>query len=175
MLFLLAGNTIDPSVSVPSAAAASPMALAMALPELEPEGPAFSKNGHVACPPRPEKPDGTSPRKCDHSDRLAFPSRSAPALRSFAATVASRGGTEPSRENDPTQVVNILSSPRGCANPQWYSCLSNKTGLMQAKRIQIDSLPSLMSVAMLSLSRIGIPCKGPREPFSFRSTSSAAA
>jgi hypothetical protein len=61
------------------------MALAMALPELEPEGSAFSKNGHVACPPRPEKPDGTLPRKLDHSDRLAFPRRRAPALRSLAA------------------------------------------------------------------------------------------
>lgn len=37
-LFRLLGRTIDPVVSLPNEAAASPMAVAMPLPELEPNG-----------------------------------------------------------------------------------------------------------------------------------------
>ncbi len=72
-LFLLLGERIDPSVSLPSVPAASPMAALMALPELDPEGSALGKYGFVACPPRPEKPEGTFPLKFAHSERLALP------------------------------------------------------------------------------------------------------
>lgn len=47
-LFLLLGLKIEPSVSLPSAPVASPMAELIALPELEPEGSAFAKYGFVA-------------------------------------------------------------------------------------------------------------------------------
>ena len=42
-LFLLLGDTIDPSVSLPSAAAARPILLPIPLPELEPDGSAPGK------------------------------------------------------------------------------------------------------------------------------------
>lgn len=103
-LFLLLGLKIDPSVSLPRAPAARPIAELIPLPELEPDGSAFGKYGFVACPPRPENPEGTFPRKFAHSLRLAFPRRIAPDFRSFAATVASRGTTEPRRAKDPAVV-----------------------------------------------------------------------
>ena len=44
-LFLLLGETIEPSVSLPSAAAVKPMDVPIPLPELDPEG---SPNGRYA-------------------------------------------------------------------------------------------------------------------------------
>ena len=103
-LLLLLGEIIEPSVSVPSAPALSPIALAMPLPELEPDGSPSRTYGLVACPPRPEKPEGTLPRKCAHSERLAFPRMIAPAARNFEATCASRGTIEPSSAKEPAVV-----------------------------------------------------------------------
>ena len=103
-LFLPLGHTIDPSVSEPSAAAASPIALATPLPELEPHGSPRGTYGALVWPPRPEKPEGTFPRKLAHSERFAFPSRIAPAARSLAATCASRGTMEPRSANEPAVV-----------------------------------------------------------------------
>ena len=95
---------IEPSVSEPSVAAASPTAPAIPLPELEPDGLPSGTYGFVPCPPRPQNPDGTVPRQFAHSDRLVFPSRIAPAARSFPATVASPATTDPSRACDPAVV-----------------------------------------------------------------------
>ena len=103
-LFLPLGHTIDPSVSEPSAAAASPIALATPLPELEPHGSPKGTYGPLVWPPRPEKPEGKFPRKFAHSERVAFPSRIAPAARSLAATCASRGTMEPRSANEPAVV-----------------------------------------------------------------------
>lgn len=95
-LFALLGSTIDPSVSVPSVAAVSPIAAAIPLPKLEPDGLPSGTYGLDACPPRAENPEGTpAPRKFAHWERFALPRRIAPAARSFAATCASRGTTEP--------------------------------------------------------------------------------
>ena len=124
-LFLLLGDTMLPSVSLPSAAAARPIALPIALPELEPDGSACGKYGLVACPPRPDHPDARSPRKCAHSDRFALPaiaivrqtwihhegdgccgapSMIAPALRRFFTTPASSGTTDRSKLKEPAVV-----------------------------------------------------------------------
>lgn len=100
-LLRLLGLIIDPSVSLPNAPAASPIALPTALPELEPDGSTKGKYGEVVWPPRPEKPEGTAPRKLAHSERLALPRIIAPAARRCEATVASRGTTEPRRANEP--------------------------------------------------------------------------
>ena len=159
---------IDPSVSVPRAAAASPIAVPIPLPELDPDGSPSGTYGLVAWPPRPENPDGTLPRKCAHSERFAFPRRIAPAARSFAATCASRGTTDPSRANEPAVVFMPVQGGTGqCRTTQYlratdsYSCMGR--------------LPSLCKVAMLSLRSIGIPCRGPRGPSKRRSRSSSAA
>src|SRR3954468_1481152 len=124
---LFEGETIDPSVSVPMATAHRLAADAAPDPELDPDGFRSSAYGFLVCPPRPLHPlDECVDRKFAHSLRLALPSRIAPAARSFAATVESRTGIEPSSAYDPAVVV-IRSA-----------------------------------VSMLSLSRIGMPCNGPR-------------
>lgn len=96
-LHWLLGLMIEPSVSEPSVAVASPIAPAIPLPELEPDGLPRGTYGLVPCPPRPQNPEGTVPRQFAHSERLVFPRRIAPAARSLAATVDSPSTTEPSR------------------------------------------------------------------------------
>ena len=104
-LLISLGDTIEPSVSEPKAAAHSPMAVPIPLPELDPEGSPRGTYGLLDCPPLPENPDGTFPRKLAHSLRFAFPNRIAPAARNFAATWASRGTTEPRRAKDPMKLL----------------------------------------------------------------------
>src|ERR1700680_3328421 len=94
------GQRIDPSVSVPSDAAARFAAMAAPEPELEPQGERSSTYGLRVCPPRPLQPlEEASPRKFAHSLRLVLPRITAPASRSFRATKASRGGLGSSRAN----------------------------------------------------------------------------
>src|ERR1700680_306306 len=86
----LAGQTIEPSVSVARAAAAKLAAVAAPEPELEPHGLRSRMYGLPHWPPRPLQPlDEWVDRKLAHSLRLALPSRTAPASRSSPATVAS--------------------------------------------------------------------------------------
>jgi hypothetical protein len=99
-----------------------------------------STYGFFAWPPRALQPlDECVERKFAHSLRFAFPSSTAPAARSLAATAESREGIEPARASDPAVVV-IRSA-----------------------------------VSMLSLTRIGTPCNGPRTRPARRSASSASA
>src|SRR4051794_25034010 len=80
------GEVIDPSVSLPTAAAAKLAATAAPEPELEPEGVRSSAYGFRHCPPRPLQPDDEwVERKFAHSLILVLPSRMAPASRSRAA------------------------------------------------------------------------------------------
>src|SRR3954447_10751828 len=53
---LFDGDTIEPSVSVPMAAAARLAAIAAPEPELEPDGLGASAYGFFVCPPRPLHP-----------------------------------------------------------------------------------------------------------------------
>src|SRR5437868_8538275 len=130
------GHTIEPSVSVPIAAAQRLAATAPPEPELEPHGLRSRTYGFFACPPRPLQPlVECVERKFAHSLRFALPRKTAPAARSLAAMKASCGAIDPSRARDPAVVV-ILSA-----------------------------------VSMLSLSRIGIPCNGPRTRPAFLSRS----
>src|SRR5260370_34125165 len=109
------GQRIEPSVSVPRAAAARFAAMAAPEPELEPQGVRSSTYGLRVCPPRPLQPlVELSPRKLAHSLRLVLPRITAPASRSFRATNASRGTLAPTRASDPAVVcipsaVAILS------------------------------------------------------------------
>src|SRR5437660_12664480 len=78
----VAGDTMDPSVSVPMAAAHRLAATATPDPELDPDGVRSSAYGLRHCPPRPLQPlDECVDRKLAHSDRFAFPSNTAPAAR----------------------------------------------------------------------------------------------
>src|SRR5262245_19159695 len=85
------GLTIEPSVSVPTAAGARPAAGATPEPELEPAGERSSTYGFRVWRPRPLQPlDEAVERKFAHSARLVLPSRTAPASRRLASRGASR-------------------------------------------------------------------------------------
>ncbi len=93
---LVAGETIDPSVSVPIATAQRFAEAAAPDPELEPDGLRSSAYGLCVCPPRPLQPlDECVERKFAHSLRFVLPRITAPASRSRATRNASTGGTDP--------------------------------------------------------------------------------
>src|SRR5882672_6642699 len=134
-----AGQTIEPSVSVPIAPAQRFADTAPPDPELDPHGFRSSTYGFFACSPRPLQPlVEWVERKFAHSLRLALPRKIAPAALSFAAMNESCIGVDPASASDPAVVV-IRSA-----------------------------------VSTLSLSRIGIPCSGPRTFPALRSRSSAS-
>src|SRR5215207_11581650 len=84
------GQTIEPSVSVPTAATARSAAATTAEPELEPHGFRSRTYGMFVWPPMPLQPlDEGLERKLAHSDRLALPMMIAPAALSLAAMNAS--------------------------------------------------------------------------------------
>src|SRR5690606_24458870 len=91
MPLTLAGHVIEPSVSVPIAAQASPAATAAPLPEEEPQA-----LRSVACGFRVRPPTALHPlverveRMFAHSDKLVLPSAAPPASRSRAIRGASR-------------------------------------------------------------------------------------
>src|SRR4051794_17194622 len=80
----VAGETIDPSVSVPIATAHKLADPAAAEPELDPDGLRSSTYGFFVRPPRPLQPEvDRVPRKFAHSLRFVLPRITAPASRSF--------------------------------------------------------------------------------------------
>ena len=86
----LAGHTMEPSVSVPTASGAMPAATATPEPELEPDGLRSSAYGFAAWPPRVLQPlVEWVDRKLAHSDRFALPMITAPAERSRVTRKAS--------------------------------------------------------------------------------------
>src|SRR5437868_10408801 len=104
------GETIEPSVSVPTAMAQKLAAVAAPEPELEPDGERSSAYGLRPCPPRPLQPlEEWEERKLAHSLRFVLPRITAPAARRRAAMNASRGAGEPARASEPA-VVHILSA-----------------------------------------------------------------
>src|SRR5579883_2708603 len=109
------GETIDPSVSVPTATAQKLAAAATADPELDPEGVRSVEYGLRVCPPRPLQPlHDCVERKFAHSLRLALARITAPAARSRSTIKASRGAVAPTSARDPAVVcirsfVAILS------------------------------------------------------------------
>src|SRR5690625_2401850 len=102
-----AGQMIEPLVSVPIATVVKPAATAAAEPELEPHALRSSTYGLRVSPPRPLQPLlASDERKLAHSLKLVLPRITAPAWRSFAATVASRGAGAPVMASEPA-VVSI--------------------------------------------------------------------
>ena len=134
---MLAGDVIEPSVSLPSDAAHRLAAVAAAEPLLDPDADRSSAYGLRHWPPRALHPEtDCTPRRFAHSERFALPRMIAPAARSFAITNASRGAGASARASEPA-VVSIESP-----------------------------------VSMLSFTRIGMPCNGPRNLPAARSASS---
>src|SRR5215208_416991 len=102
-----AGQTIEPSVSVPTATAARAAAMATAEPELEPQGETLRSYGLRHWPPRALQPlDERGERKLAHSLMFVLPRSRAPACRSCCATKASRRGRAFTRASEPA-VVSI--------------------------------------------------------------------
>src|SRR5579863_2341292 len=100
-----AGQTTEPSVSLPTATAQRLAAVAAPEPELDPQGLRSSTYGFRVCPPRPLHPLlEWLERMFAHSLRLVLPRITAPDSRNFCATNESRAGFDPSRANDPAVV-----------------------------------------------------------------------
>ena len=101
------GDTIEPSVSVPTAAAHRPTATAAPEPLLEPDGFRSSACGLLVCPPRALQPlVDRGDRMLAHSLKFVLPKITAPAARSRATTAASCFGRgAPTNASDPAVVI----------------------------------------------------------------------
>src|SRR5207253_10904899 len=98
------GQTIEPSVSVPTAATARSAAEPTPEPELEPHGLRSRTYGMFVWPPMPLQPLDDGPeRKLAHSDRFALAMMIAPAAFNFIAMNAS-AGVLPARAQEPAVV-----------------------------------------------------------------------
>src|SRR5699024_6046652 len=103
------GDTIEPSVSVPTASVARLAAIAAPEPELEPLVLRSRAWGLRVWPPRPLQPlTEWVERMLAHSDKFVLPMMTAPAARRRSATKASRVARTPSRASEPALVL-ILS------------------------------------------------------------------
>src|SRR5436309_14033208 len=92
----VAGETIEPSVSVPIATAQRLAATATPEPELDPDGVRSRAYAPPHCPPPPPQPlDARVARKSAHSQRFALPTSPTPTARSRATRQAPRGGPTP--------------------------------------------------------------------------------
>src|SRR5439155_19799097 len=104
------GQTTEPSVSVPTAAAQRFAPVAVPEPELEPQALRSSAYGFLVSPPRPLHPlVEWLERMFAHSLKLVLPRITAPASRSFRATPESCDGLDPTSASEPA-VVCILSA-----------------------------------------------------------------
>src|SRR5689334_6214635 len=104
------GQTIEPSVSVPTAATARSAAAATPEPELEPHGLRSRTYGMLVWPPIPLQPleDGAD-RKLAHSDRLALPMMIAPAAFSRCTMNASLGVLPASAQEPAVVAMPVVS------------------------------------------------------------------
>jgi hypothetical protein len=112
-----AGQVIDPFVSVPRAADASPAATAAAEPELDPHGSYATLRPLNVCPPRLLHPlVDLLPRKFAHSLKLVLPNIKPCASCRRLTTGASAAGTFAAIASEPAVVampcVSMLSLTR---------------------------------------------------------------
>src|SRR5439155_18388022 len=105
------GQTIEPSVSVPTAATARSAAALTPEPELEPHGLRSSTYGMLLWPPMPLQPLDDGPeRKLAHSDRLAFAMMIAPAAFSRCTMNASLGVLPASAQGPAVVGIPVVST-----------------------------------------------------------------
>src|SRR5262245_4524948 len=113
-----AGQTIDPSVSVPTAIGASPAATAAPEPDDDPPAERSRAWGLRQSPPTALHPElDEDERKFAHSERLVLPRTIAPALRSLDTSGASAFGPVSASAKEPAVVpigptVSMLSLTR---------------------------------------------------------------
>jgi hypothetical protein len=147
---LPAGQTIDPSVSLPTAPAQKFNAGATAEPELDPQGSKSRRYGSRVNPPRALQPlNGAKPRKFAHSDRLALPRMTAPSFRNRPATVAWAGTLLPSSASEPAVVsmspLNAMLSFRitgiPCSGPRM-----KPARLSSSRRIAVATACGFVSI-----------------------------
>src|SRR5580692_5650783 len=106
----LDGETIEPSVSVPTASGAKPADRPAAEPELEPDGLRSSAYGLAVWPPSVDQPlVERVDRKLAHSDMLALARMIAPAARS-RETMNASGGRAASSAGEPA----VVGKPATC-------------------------------------------------------------
>src|SRR6185436_1147283 len=104
--FVVDGQTIEPSVSVPIATLQRLADTATPEPELEPHGLRSRIYGLRVKPPRPLQPLlERVERKLAHSLRFVLPMMTAPASRSFLATNESCRGIDPANASEPAVVI----------------------------------------------------------------------
>ena len=135
-----AGDTIEPSVSVPTASGAIPAATATAEPELDPDGLRPGPNGFTAWPPSVDRPllEGRE-RKFAHSDRLALPRMTAPAARSLvtrkaSAAPARASAGEPAVAGSPeAAMLSLISTGTPSSGPR-ASPAARRASLSAASR-----------------------------------------
>src|SRR4029453_9701146 len=100
------GQTIDPSVSVPTPIAPRFAAIAAPVPELEPHGFRSNAYGFLTRPPRALHPlVERVDRKFAHSLMFVLPRITAPAARSRSTMKASRDAIDPSGAGEPAVVI----------------------------------------------------------------------
>ena len=115
--FTDAGQVIEPSVSVPTAAAHKFAATATLEPDEEPQGLRSRTYGFLVCPPRLLQPLlENDARKLAHSLRFVLPSITAPAAHNFWTRKASSKGLEPSKASEPAVVVMSMVSMLSLSN-----------------------------------------------------------
>ena len=143
------GQTIEPSVSVPTPIAARLAAIAAPVPELEPHGLRSSAYGFLVCPPRPLHPlDDFVERKFAHSLRFVLPRITAPAARSRSTTNASRARDRPfereraGRRHHPIGGVDVVldehrNAVQRPARAAW-PCVRRRARSAIAARLGID-------------------------------------
>ena len=156
------GQTIDPSVSVPIAAAHKFAEVPAPDPELDPQALRSRAYGFLVRPPRPLHPlVEWLERILAHSLRFVLPRITAPAARSFWATKESFGGFEPTSASEPAVVI-ILSAVsmlslistgtpwRGPRGP--FALRSRSSSSAIARASGFSSMTLLMAGPCLSIS-----------------------
>ena len=147
------GQTMEPSVSVPTPATARLAEIAVPVPELEPQALRSSAYGLRTSPPRALQPLADFvDRKFAHSLRFVLPRMTAPAARSRSTRNASRSGAGPTSASEPAVViirsaVSMLSfsrmgmpwsAPRG---PFSRRSRSSASAIVQRVRTGLDDAP----------------------------------
>ncbi len=184
-----AGQTMDPSVSVPTARGTRPAASAAPDPDEEPPALRSSAHGFPTRPPVADHPlVERSERMLAHSERLVLPSTTAPASRSRVTSAASRAG-RPSRAVEPAApgrpVTSMLSltatgtpwsGPRSAPRARSAS-RSTATARASSASAAIDRRPKTpegSSMTAMRSSSVSTTAALVRVPAANRSTSSSA-
>ena len=140
--FTAEGQMMLPSVSVPTPNAARLAAIAVPVPELEPQGLRSSAYGFFVWPPRELQPDEELlERKFAHSLRFVLPRITAPAPRSRVTRKASCFGrfsasaSEPAELTRPaTSTLSLIRTGRPCSGPRIRPALRSASSAAASAR-----------------------------------------